>query len=138
MDGPCSYAGEVPKFTSNNRLVNCISFARNLADNFWVLFPLFNIHRAFIHDKTLNDKSRNIIKKHSQSIVDNLRAVLHHLCNTDADSPLVRVQALNGGQGLDSLCQTEQAVGGQVGAGNVLEVGAKVDARVLLSVAVGR
>lgn len=77
-------------------------------------------------------------EKHSRSIADNLRAVFFHLCNADADSPLVGVQALYRGQGLDSLCQTQQAVGSQVGAGNVLEVGAQIDTRVLLGVAIGR
>lgn len=57
--------------------------------------------------------------------------------NTDADGTLVRLQTFNSGEGLNRLGETEQAIGGQVRAGDVLQEGAKVDTRVLLGVAVG-
>ena len=56
--------------------------------------------------------------------------------DTDADGTLVRLQAFDTGEGLDRLGETEQAIGGEVRASDVLQEGAKVDTRVLLGVAV--
>lgn len=57
--------------------------------------------------------------------------------NTDAHGTLVRLQALHSGEGLNRLGETEQAIGGQVRAGDVLQEGTEVNTRVLLGVTVG-
>lgn len=55
------------------------------------------------------------------SIDNHLRAALLHVSDTDADSTLVSIKALNRRQCLNSRRETEQAVGGQVRAGDVLQ-----------------
>lgn len=57
--------------------------------------------------------------------------------DADTDRPLVRLQSLDSSQGLDRLRETQQAVGGQVRAGDVLQERAEVDTGILLGVAVG-
>jgi hypothetical protein len=62
--------------------------------------------------------------------------LLLHRSHADAYSPLVGVQALNSCERLYRFGETEQPVCCQVRAGDVLEEGAQVDARVLLGVSV--
>lgn len=59
------------------------------------------------------------------------------MLDTDLDSAAVSLELLDGGQAHDCVAHIAQALGREVGAGDVFDVGAEVDARVLLGVAVG-
>lgn len=53
-----------------------------------------------------------------------LRTVFLHVSDANADSPLVGIQTLDSGESLDCLCETQETVGSQIGAGDVLQEGA--------------
>lgn len=55
----------------------------------------------------------------------------------DANGPLVRLELLDARERHDGAADVAEALGGEVGARDVLYEGAEVDARVLLGVAVG-
>ena len=62
---------------------------------------------------------------------------LAHVLKTDADRPPVSLKLLNLGQLHNSLANVLETLGGQVGAGDVLDERGEVDTRVLLGAAVG-
>jgi hypothetical protein len=60
-----------------------------------------------------------------------------HVLEANLDSPPVGLELLHLGELHDGAADVPQTLGRQVGAGDVLDEGGEVDARVLLGVAVG-
>jgi len=65
-------------------------------------------------------------------------SLLVHVLDTNLNGPPVSLQLLHLGELHDSGSDVLEALGGEVGAGDVLQVGAEVDARVLLGKAIRR
>lgn len=83
-----------------------------------------------------NEKKKIPIHQNQPFSFSSCPALLN-LSNPDTDSPFVRIQALNSCKLFDCAGKTNQSLCGEIGAGDVLDKRAEVDAGVLLGVAVG-
>ena len=90
--------------------------------------PCTGIYHLSISTSIVNEK-------HSTNCSLGTTAI--NLRNPDTHGPFVRLEAFNACQLFNSLRQPVQAIGCQLGTGDVFEERAQVDPRVLLRIAVG-